>query len=219
MVSSKNHTVSWEALRQSPKSGKIKMRGERCLEQAKKRDRKIMITDIAIDKVPFVDVPELAQTECEAIACAHKTLLRAAKEHNNSDEVLFVCTLDQMCKALVMGDEHSVDIQKSPEACGILMSARKKNVALLHNHPSTNKFSLSDIFVFLRYAQISTLSVVTNQGAVYILHKTSDFDYQKTVGLLKQLYDRYHTEGLCHDDAVQIFLQECGKGGISYVKS
>ena len=188
------------------------------MEQAKKHDRKIMITDIAIDKVPLVEVPGLTRDECEMIACEHKHLLRTAKESNNSDEVLFVLTLDGMRKAVIMGDEHSVNIKNSPEACGIIMSAQRKNVALLHNHPSTNRFSLIDISILIRYEQISTLSVVTNQGAVYILHKTSCFDYNKTVKLLKQRYDQYNTEAITHDAAVKMFLQECGKGGLSYAK-
>ncbi|ANR71096.1 hypothetical protein AXF19_08955 [Selenomonas sp. oral taxon 126] len=63
------------------------------MEQAKKHDRKIMITDIAIDKVPLVEVPGLTRDECEMIACEHKHLLRTAKDSNNSDEVSIIIKL------------------------------------------------------------------------------------------------------------------------------
>ena len=41
----------------------------------------------------------------------------------------------------------------------------------LHNHPSTSTFSMADIDTFITQACIGLMSVVTNQGEVYILHK------------------------------------------------
>jgi len=38
------------------------------------------------------------------------------------------------------------------------------------------------------------------------------------VKLLKQRYDQYNTDAITHDAAVKMFLQECGKGGLSYAK-
>ena len=60
------------------------------MKQAKKRDHKIMITDVAIRKVPVVYIPQFSQNACEWIADEHRELLNIAREQNNSDEVLFV---------------------------------------------------------------------------------------------------------------------------------
>ena len=74
------------------------------MEQAKKRDRKIMITDVALNKVPLVQVPEFTQVECETVAAEHRTLLRVAKEKNHSNEVLSVVSLKQVRRAMVLGE-------------------------------------------------------------------------------------------------------------------
>ena len=74
------------------------------MEQAKKRDRKIMITDVALNKVPLVQVPEFTQVECETVAAEHRTLLRVAKEKNHSNEVLSVVSFKQVRRAMVLGE-------------------------------------------------------------------------------------------------------------------
>ena len=46
------------------------------MEQAKKRDHKVYITDVAIDKVSIVNVPELSRSINETIQNEHKNILR-----------------------------------------------------------------------------------------------------------------------------------------------
>ena len=110
------------------------------MEQAKKRDRKIMITDVALNKVPLVQVPEFTQVECETVAAEHRTLLRVAKEKNHSNEVLSVVSFKQVRRAMVLGDEFSVDLRKSPEAYGIFASAEPQEILLLHIIPAQTIF-------------------------------------------------------------------------------
>ena len=73
------------------------------MKQAKKRDHKIMITDVAIRKVPVVYIPQFSQNVCEWIADEHRELLNIAREQNNSDEVLFVL-FGQEQKSIIFGD-------------------------------------------------------------------------------------------------------------------
>ena len=56
--------------------GIIISRSEGVLEQAKKRDHKVYITDVAIDKVSIVNVPELSRSINETIQNEHKNILR-----------------------------------------------------------------------------------------------------------------------------------------------
>ena len=188
------------------------------MEQAKKRDRKIMITDVALNKVPLVQVPEFTQVECETIAAEHRTLLRVAKEKNHSNEVLSVVSFKQVRRAMVLGDEFSVDLRKSPEAYGIFASAEPQEILLLHNHPSTNNFSLPDIVTLLRYAQVKMMSVVTNQGDVHILCKTVSFEYDTAKEIFNAVYCRYQGSEIGHHATVRRFLKECSKGGLAYVE-
>ena len=188
------------------------------MKQAKKRDHKIMITDVAIRKVPVVYIPQFSQNACEWIADEHRELLNIAREQNNSDEVLFVL-FGQEQKSIIFGDEFSVDLGESASAYSIFAKASPRDVMLLHNHPSTNSFSLSDIVVFLRYAQIGIMSVVTNQGDVHILHKTPQFDYNKAKRLFHSIFSCYQDDTITHNEAVKYFLKECSEGGIVYVRS
>jgi SPP1 gp7 family putative phage head morphogenesis protein len=107
----------------TPRSGGI-------LEQAKKRDHKIDVTDVAIDKVPRVDVPEFSLSLNETIQDEHKNILRIAKDKNNHNEVLSVMSVNGSRKAVALGSEYHVDPSSNPEAQGIFISAGRKEMAL-----------------------------------------------------------------------------------------
>jgi hypothetical protein len=200
-------------------NGKMKSGSEISLEQAKNRDHKIEITDIAIDKVPYMNIPGLPIAVSETIQAEHKSLLHVAKEKNNSDEVLSILTFDGSRKAVILGDEFSVDPSNDLEAQSIFMTAGRKEILYLHNHPSTNKFSLADIMTFIRYGQIGLISVVTNQGEIYLLHKTANYDYNKLKKIFGEIYLQYNVGRISHNEAVKQFLKSCSEGGVYYEKS
>lgn len=152
---------------------------EKELEQAKKRDHKIYITDIAIEKVPYVHVPGLTKADNEVLQVEHQRLLKLAKTENNSNEVSIVLCLSKGRNAVVFGDEVSVNAGGSPEAMGVFRVAGKGEIMYLHNHPTTSNFSFTDIATFLRESQIGVLSVVTNQGTVYVLSKNKQYNFKQ----------------------------------------
>ena len=63
------------------------------LEEAKKRDKKIQITDIAIQKVREVKVPGFSEVQNANLQYAHKQLLEYALKQNNSNEVMGMTSL------------------------------------------------------------------------------------------------------------------------------
>ena len=64
------------------------------MEQAKKRDHKSMITDIAVSKVSLVEIPGFSPAQNESLRTLHKELLRDAQLHNNSNEVAYAVPID-----------------------------------------------------------------------------------------------------------------------------
>ena len=64
------------------------------MEQAKKRDHKIFITDTAIEKVSLVKPSDFSYSQASLMKSKHKELLNVAKKQNNSNEVLFIENLD-----------------------------------------------------------------------------------------------------------------------------
>ncbi|MBR3623473.1 MAG: hypothetical protein IKN43_09035 [Selenomonadaceae bacterium] len=190
------------------------------MEQAKKRDHKIFITDIAIDKVPYVAVDELSRTLCEAIQNEHKEILRISQTKNDSNEVLTLMPINlKETPIRVLGNEFRVDPNTHPQAISLFSRSNRQEIMYLHNHPSTNSFSLVDIMAFISQGEISLLSVVTNQGEVYILYKSSKYDFSVSSELFKEIYMNYQAGVLEHGAAVKKFLKICMKGGVIYAES
>lgn len=204
-------------------SGKMGLKGGvsmGAVEQAKKRDHKIMITDIAIDKVPYVKIPGLSDDACKAIQEEHKEILRIAKEKNNSNEILSLMSKNLNEKSVrVLGGEFGVDPSTDPKAVSLFNCSGRQEIMYLHNHPSTNRFSMTDIMTFIAYGEIGTISVVTNQGEVHVLNKTSKYDFEKSGKILKKIYEDYQSNKISHNLAVKEFLKVCDKGGIVYARS
>lgn len=65
------------------------------LEMGNKRDHKIMITDEAIDKVPFIEYKEIPEDEYPIIQMLAKKVLQLSKNENNSNEVAITYSMDE----------------------------------------------------------------------------------------------------------------------------
>ena len=206
----------------APKAGTFApLDDEGNLEQAKKYDRKILITDIAIDKVRYVALPEVSEAINTVIMEAHKELLRMAKDDNNSDEVLAILSfLNGSRKAFVPGSVDTVGVDIShPEAYHMLTSAQVNELFYLHNHPSGASFSFADLVTFAEYPQIGVMSVVTNLGRVFLLQKTTKYDYNKMRAVIQDAYAKVKQGTYSERQAVREILRKCKKGGVVYVRS
>ena len=189
------------------------------VSQAKKRDHKILITDVAVDKVPCVKTSGMSESEAFSIQGEHKALLKIAQQQNESNEVLTIMSTLNGMRVRTLGTEKTVDPSSNPEAVKLMRTSARNEMAYLHNHPSTNRFSLVDIHTFLVHAQIGTMSVVTNQGEVYVLHKTRKYDYNKAREIFDTICADFLANKLSHNEAVDRFVKEAAKGGIEYGKS
>lgn len=215
----KNQGKKNDLLKAGADNGTISTRSERSLEQAKKRDYKIFVTDVAIDKVPYVAIPGFTKEQNEYLQEEHKNILRIAKDENNSNEVLSIASQNTLKSIRIMGDEFSVNPSKNEDAQSAFMFAKRKELMYLHNHPSTNTFSLIDIAEFIKYGQIGLLSVITNQGKLYVLHKSNTYLYNVVRDIFTELYTKYQNGMLDYRTVVKKFLKKCYEGGLYYEKS
>lgn len=199
--------------------GIIYVRGAGYLEQAKKRDHKIYITDIAINKVGKVSLSDLTDEQCTAMQKRHISLLALSKSENDSNEVLLIDDIDFTSEIVVKGTEFVCSPGDNPFAVSVVAHAQKYSLVYMHNHPSTNSFSVSDIDTFVTESAIKIMSVVTNQGEVYVLNKLSDYSYNKTRALLAEIFRSFGDESYENRDFVDKFLKRCNEGGIEYEKS
>lgn len=114
------------------------------LGQAKKRNAKVWITEVAIEKVPFIEYKGLTEKQNENIQKIAQEVLRLSREQNESNEVAITCDLadENMMDnyGVAFGDEMSVSVNADTLSFHILMTAREATVIVLHNHPSTKTF-------------------------------------------------------------------------------
>ena len=61
---------------------------------ARKRDHKILITDEAIKKVPFIAYREISEKEYPVLQELARDVLRISKEQNHSNEVAITYSLE-----------------------------------------------------------------------------------------------------------------------------
>ena len=140
---------------------------------------------------------------------------------NAGKEVALVTTISFGRPIKVLGDEHSVNIEQSSQVNALKMNAYMGELVVAHNHPTTRNFSFSDIGVFVIDEYIATLSVVTNQGQVYVMQKSDDFHYDEARQLINALVDQYELLDYPEDEARQEaaakeFLKKTRKVGIWY---
>lgn len=176
----------------------------------KNRGQKVFITDQAIQKVPLVAPNGADHQTAFFIQETHKELLRFAQKQNDSNEV--ACLLDLTANEklpFVKGDQAAIDIEKDAASYHWLRSKSPGSIMLCHNHPGQSYFSLQDVAVFLKNDSVGTMSIVTNQGKVWTISKTSRFDYDAAFAELRKYRGAAEKEW---DDVIDNFL----KNGYTY---
>lgn len=186
------------------------------MEQAKKHDKKIFITDIVISKVPYISLKGFTETENTFLWQVHKNLLAFAQKYNESNEVAAVYNIFDRQPVYIKGTENKVAFGNNIDYSRLRADAYANEIVVVHNHPSTSNFSLADIDAFLGDDYIGVMSVVTNQGEIYLLQKLAKYDYNKARRLLTEIAAKYTLEQ--QDKIAEEFLYKCSEGGVAYVK-
>ena len=196
------------------------------LEMARKRDRKIMITNEAIAKVPYIRYKEIPECEYGVLHQLAQDVLTISIEHNHSNEVAITYSLNSKQLAandmdyigVSIGDEHSVDPAESAIAYHLLNSSFDCVVVSLHNHPSLSKISLSDVRFFLQYDSVKMMIVVTNLGNISYIVKTSRYNKHKGVELYNKAVNMHYQANVLkgYQKAAEFFLKNCYDANIIY---
>ena len=190
------------------------------MQQAKTRDTKIIITDIAISKAAAPIIPHFSQQQNQKFNELHRELLFIAKQENDSNEVAFIFDPNSLKYEIELGDESSVNIFNNPFAVEMLNRSAEKELFLLHNHPTTKIFSYSDIGVLLLHDNIGGITVISNAGKVDVMYKTDNYDFVKAYGVLKEIRAKYEHKFLSEEEDAEVvrrFLKMCDICGIKYV--
>ena len=197
--------------------GIIKAEGVANLEQAKTRDKKIDITDIAISKADPPLIPGFTDEQNEEFKRLHHELLRTAKEENDSNEVAFLFNPTTLTYEKELGGERSVNVFANPLAVSMIEHGGEKELYLIHNHPTTKNFSYSDIGTFLMYDNIGGMTAITNSGVVHTIYKNGKYDYDMARNIIREIRSEYPQRVLDEAEDAEVvkrFLKRSSDCGI-----
>lgn len=189
---------------------------------AKRRNRKVYITDIAISKVPRIEYKGLSKQENDLLYSFAVLVLKTAKDENDSNEVAVTCLLDKEesdnAFGISFGDEHGVDVCADTLSNHLIVSCSECAVIVLHNHPSTQTLSLEDISFFIHYDTVKIIIVVTNQGNVHYLCKEKHYSPYEAITLYNECIMELTIESSWKDIyfAGLNFLSRCSEVGMYY---
>lgn len=186
------------------------------LEQAKTRDRKIIITDMAIEKANAPDIPYFTPEQNQRFKELNKELLRISKFENDSNEVAILFDPNDFSYQISFGGVSSVNIFENPIARDMIRNADEKSLFLIHNHPSTKIFSYTDIGVLLTNDSYAGMTAVANTGVISTIFKTARYDRNNALRVIKSIRINYPQilSGSDDIDIVKHFLKVSGSCGI-----
>lgn len=125
------------------------------------------ITDERIDKIPFVKFDTLSNEDSKKLQQAGKELLTYMKDDTLGREGLI--TFDLSMKEI---DRHKGDVKK----LSVSIPRYDEDCIVIHNHPSGLIFSPKDLETFSFNDEIRILGAIGNNGNVYYIEKTENFD-------------------------------------------
>lgn len=167
--------------------------------EQKKRNRPIKITDIAISKVPKIELSEFSEKENLFVQEQHKRILSISKEKNDSKEVGILVDIIHWYAWVILGEANEIETRSNPDAYKAMKGSRKNSMMFMHNHPSTGTFSGTDFKTFCLNDSLYIMTVVGNDGNVRALIKLDGFDGGEALAyysrLATQKYKDYQNNG------------------------
>ena len=137
-------------------------------------NKKVLIKESTINNLKLIKIEDLSDEENKLILEAHKRILKISKELNNSNEVMIIVDLLNMNMSKpIFGTEDETYFNNS------LVKDDEGWYVLCHNHPKCGDFSFEDVNVFLKYAQIKVITIITNNGKTKYLYKTDKYSVKQ----------------------------------------
>ena len=195
------------------------MSEEKQLRQAKKRDKKVYITDVAIEKVPYVKYKGMDDEQNMIMQKLARLILKIAKTENDSNEVAItwdMASRDPLCYGIDRGDEKGVCLGGSATSYHLLSSREKVALVLLHNHPSTRTFSLEDIYLLLKQDNVKYMVMVSNQGQTHYIKKEEDFNAENAGMMYNIIRSEGKKQGISVYQMSLTFLKRCNEVRLFY---
>lgn len=170
----------------------------------------IEITEDAIQRVPQICPDGWTEDQAKLLQEAHRELLRAVKDRPVGTEAGAIYTPDMQLTERIVGTEADHKIA---------LPYYSQPHVLIHSHPSGLTFSKGDIENFIRNFDTTVFTAIGNDGAVYLLQKTEQYDPVGFVisfgGMVPKLEQAKTPQE--YADVVNDFLKEATKYGVGFI--
>ncbi len=180
------------------------------------RYKAIPVTDEAIQRVPQIRPQGWTTEQAERLQEAHRDLLRAVQSKPVGTEAGRIYRPDMSpISQLITGEtgRHQVS----------LPSCEVPHI-IIHSHPDGQVFSGTDIRKFISSSSMEMMTAVGNNGTLYIIRKTSDYDgfqaYRQYLEL-ETILQKAVSEGNMDDYicAIADFVTGGNVYGLEFIKS
>ena len=179
-------------------------------------DRKVYITEQAIDKVKQVEFEGLLDSV--GLKELHREILRKSMGDNDSNEVLTIVNVnDYNQKVITFGLERSVMPSKNIEALTMMKKSGYQSVYWLHNHGFTNEFSYDDLGCFYD-EKVKAVTIVTNKGKIAVLNKTKNYNLTKFRDIIFEERRKYENPVDHTDEIAKAILRRHNECGIQWIR-
>ena len=176
--------------------------------------RGIPVTEDAIQRVPLIQPDGWSQEQAERLREAHRELLRLVQDKPIGTEAGAVYTSDMKLIERRVGTER--DFQINLPHCSIPH-------IVVHNHPSGEIFSHTDLVPFVMNENMQAITAIGNSGSIYMLLKTDDYDGFGFLRAYNAAIQQFKTAISESDikkyvDVMENFLKESGAYGAKFIQ-
>ena len=107
-------------------------------------------------------------------------------------------------------------MRKKPKANQVMQTGRKNSLLLMHNHPSTGTFSGEDFKTFCETDSLYIITVVGNDGSIYVLTKNVNFNKDEALSVYGRLTEKYKDKPNNATLAMREILKNATRYNLSY---
>ena len=128
----------------------------------------VIPTKESVDRIPRIKLDGMTDVQAASLQNAHKSVLQTVLDSKTPNHEAGCFILDDYTGTtpFISKNQGNIDFPETP------INA----IGTIHSHPTGQTFSIGDILAFAGDGDLSIMTVVGNNGSVYIFQKTDLFD-------------------------------------------
>ena len=171
----------------------------------------VIPTQKTVDQIPQIKLDEMTDKQAAALQAAHKAVLQAVVDSKTPDHEAGCFILDDYTGTTPFVSKHqgSIDFPENPAHA----------IGTIHSHPTGYMFSMDDISAFTMNGDLSIITVVGNNGKIYVFQKTEFFDVSGYSTYLNEQIEKhpdYRKTAEGYISFMEEILNESRKFGFAY---